>query len=73
MRHLIDRVLELSDEEQSKISPNELNNFIGCFLTGTAAEVTPVSCIAENQFKVCEMIVDLNKSYQTLVKKKKAA
>jgi cell division protein FtsZ len=24
MRHLIDRVLELSDEEQSKISPNEL-------------------------------------------------
>ena len=24
MRHLIERVLELSDEEQSKISPNEL-------------------------------------------------
>ena len=24
MRHLIERVLELSDEEQAKISPNEL-------------------------------------------------
>ena len=46
---------------------------MGCFLTGTAAEVTPVSCIAENQFKVCEMIIDLNESYQSLVKKKKAA
>ena len=43
------------------------------FLTGTAAEVTPVSCIAENQFKVCKMIIELNESYQALVKKKKAA
>jgi len=43
------------------------------FLTGTAAEVTPVSCIAENQFKVCENIIDLNESYQALVRKKKAA
>ena len=30
-------------------------------------------CIAENKFKVCETIIDLNESYQTLVKKKKAA
>ena len=58
---------------ERKINPNELSNFVGCFLTGTAAEVTPVSCIAENQFKVCEMIIDLNESYQALVKKKKAA
>ena len=39
----------------------------------TAAEVTPVSCIAEYQFKVCQTIIDLNESYQLLVKKKKAA
>ena len=58
---------------ERKIKPSELSNFVGCFLTGTAAEVTPVSCIAENQFKVCELIIDLNKSYQTLVRKKKAA
>ena len=58
---------------ERKISPSELPNFVGCFLTGTAAEVTPVSCIAENKFKVCETIIDLNESYQTLVRKKKAA
>ena len=56
---------------ERKIKPEELKNFEGCFLTGTAAEVTPVSCIAENQFKVCKMIIDLNESYQALVKKKK--
>ena len=58
---------------ERKINPSELPNFIGCFLTGTAAEVTPVSCIAQNQYKVCDMIINLNESYQTLVKKKKAA
>ena len=58
---------------ERKINPSELSNFAGCFLTGTAAEVTPVSCIAENQFKVCETIIDLNESYQALVRKKKAA
>ena len=55
---------------ERKIKPEELSDFVGCFLTGTAAEVTPVSCIAENQFKVCETIIDLNKSYQALVRKK---
>ena len=58
---------------ERKINPSELSNFSGCFLTGTAAEVTPVSCIAETKFKVCDLIIDLNKSYQTLVRKKKAA
>ena len=58
---------------ERKIKPEELKDFIGCFLTGTAAEVTPVSCIAKNQYKVCDLIIDLNKSYQSLVKKKKAA
>ena len=58
---------------ERKIAPEELKDFVGCFLTGTAAEVTPVSCIAENQFKVCQAIIDLNESYQALVKKKKAA
>ena len=58
---------------ERKIKPEELKNFVGCFLTGTAAEVTPVSCIAENQFKVCDLIISLNKSYQSLVRNKKAA
>jgi branched-chain amino acid aminotransferase len=58
---------------ERKIKPEELKDFVGCFLTGTAAEVTPVSCIADNKYKVCELIIDLNESYQALVKKKKAA
>jgi len=55
---------------ERKIKPEELSGFIGCFLTGTAAEVTPVSCIADYQFKVCETIIDLNESYQSLVRNK---
>ena len=58
---------------ERKIKPDELKNFVGCFLTGTAAEVTPVSCIAEYQFKVCDLIIGLNDSYQSLVRNKKAA
>ena len=58
---------------ERKIKPDEMSNFVGCFLTGTAAEVTPVSCINENQYKVCKTIIDLNESYQILVRKKKAA
>jgi branched-chain amino acid aminotransferase len=55
---------------ERKIKLEELKDFVGCFLTGSAAEVTPVSCIADNQFKVCETIIDLNESYQALVRKK---
>ena len=47
--------------------------FTGCFLTGTAAEVTPVSQIDNFNFTVCNVITDLNKSYQALVRKKTAA
>ena len=32
---------------ERKIKPDEMKNFTGCFLTGTAAEVTPVSKIDE--------------------------
>ena len=55
---------------ERKIKPEELKDFVGCFLTGTAAEVTPVSCISESQFKVCETIINLNESYQALVRAK---
>ena len=58
---------------ERKIKPEDMSNFIGCFLTGTAAEITPVSQIAEFNFKVCNTILDLSDSYQHLVRKKKAA
>jgi branched-chain amino acid aminotransferase len=50
-----------------------MKNFVGCFLTGTAAEITPVSQIDKYQFKVCKIITELNESYQQLVRKKTAA
>jgi branched-chain amino acid aminotransferase len=58
---------------ERKISPNELSDFEGCFLTGTAAEVTPVSQIDKNNYKVCETILKLSSSYESLVRKRKAA
>ena len=58
---------------ERKINPNELSKFVGCFLTGTAAEITPVSTISENEYKVCQLILDLSESYDKLVRKKKAA
>ena len=58
---------------ERKITPDELKNFTGCFLTGTAAEVTPVSQIANYNFKVCKTIIELSNSYQLIVRKKKAA
>ena len=58
---------------ERKIKPEELKNFVGCFLTGTAAEVTPVAQISDYKFEVCELIKDLNESYQNIVRKKSAA
>jgi len=56
---------------ERKILPSELSSFVGCFLTGTAAEVTPVSKISEHNYKVCSLILDLSSSYEKLVRKKK--
>jgi len=58
---------------ERKIKPEEMKDFVGCFLTGTAAEVTPVSQISNYNFKVCNLITDLNETYQNLVRKKTAA
>ncbi len=58
---------------ERKIKPDEMTNFTGCFLTGTAAEVTPVSKIDKYNFTVCDVIKDLSQSYQALVRKKTAA
>ena len=71
-------VIEMATNQGFKITekhimPDEIGKYDEAFLTGTAAEVTPVSCIAENKFKVCKMIIDLNEIYKILVKKKKAA
>jgi len=58
---------------ERKISPDELSNFVGCFLTGTAAEITPISKISNHEYKVCNVILDLSESYDKLVRKKKSS
>ena len=54
---------------ERKISPDELSGFTGCFITGTAAEITPVASILDNNFEVCDMILDLSATYEKLVGK----
>ena len=55
---------------EQKIKPKDLVNFKGCFLTGSAAEVTPVSQIGEYHFTVLDLIGKLSDLYQTLVRQK---
>jgi len=55
---------------ERKFKPDEMSNFTSCFLTGTAAEITPVSQIDKYNFKVCNVIKDLSESYQALVREK---
>ena len=58
---------------ERKIKLDEMKDFVGCFLTGTAAEITPVSQINNYNFTTCEVISGLNDEYQALVRKKTAA
>jgi len=58
---------------ERKIKPEEISDFVGCFLTGSAAEVTPVASIDKYNFKVCNVITDLSESYQKLVRKNESA
>ena len=48
-----------------------MRNFEGCFLTGTAAEVTPVSQIDNYKFRITDLIKNLSETYLNLVRKRK--
>ncbi len=50
------------------ILPEELAGFEQCFVTGTAAEVTPVSEIGGNHFQVGEIIKTLMEDYDAAVR-----
>ena len=52
------------------IMPEELGSFEGCFLTGTAAEVTPVSQIAEHSYAVGDIVRQMVTDYDDLVRGK---
>jgi branched-chain amino acid aminotransferase len=71
-------VMQLAREQGFKvierhIRPEELSEFSECFLTGTAAEVTPVREIGDVKFtpgKVCQTLID---AYAEAVQPKRAA
>ncbi len=50
------------------IMPEELEGFEQCWLTGTAAEVTPVGQIGDYNFEVGAMARDISESYEKLVR-----
>jgi len=55
---------------ERRIKPEELSTFDECFITGSAAEITPVKEIAEHNFKpgdVCQALVN---DYTALVNRK---
>ena len=50
------------------IMPEELEGFEQCWLTGTAAEVTPVGQIGTYNFEVGTMTRDIATRYEKLVR-----
>ena len=50
------------------IEINELENFEQCWLTGTAAEVTPVGQIGDYNFEVGSFVKDLVSDYENIVR-----
>lgn len=51
------------------IQPEELEGFEQCWLTGTAAEVTPVGQIGDYHFEVGALARGISESYEKLVRK----
>ena len=58
---------------ERRIRPEELAGFEQCFLTGTAAEVTPVSEIGPHTFTPAEITLTLMNDYSAEVQPKRAA
>ncbi len=55
------------------IMPEELGTFSECFITGTAAEITPVSEIGAHRYKPAQMTEALLSDYMEMVRPKKQA
>jgi branched-chain amino acid aminotransferase len=61
------------DVEERRIKPAELESFNECFITGTAAEVTPVSEIGPYRFQPGNMTASLMEDYAAEVQPKARA
>ena len=61
------------DVIERTILPDELGTFSECFITGTAAEITPVSEIGPHRYKPAQITETLLSDYMALVRPKKQA
>ena len=66
-------IIKRLKEKQIKVNervimPNELESFEQCWLTGTAAEVTPVGQIGDYNFEVGALAKDMVEGYEKLVR-----
>ena len=55
-------------ERCGSLRPEELEGFQQCWLTGTAAEVTPVGQIGDYNFEVGALTRDISEGYEELVR-----
>ncbi|SFJ79097.1 branched-chain amino acid aminotransferase [Jannaschia pohangensis] len=62
---LADRQIKVHERH---IMPDELEGFQQCWLTGTAAEVTPVGQIGDYNFEVGSITREISESYEKLVR-----
>ena len=62
---LKDKQIEVQERH---IMPEELHDFEQCWLTGTAAEVTPVGQIGDFTFEVGDMARTIAEDYEKLVR-----
>ncbi len=53
---------------ERRIQPEDLEGFEQCFLTGTAAEVTPVGQIGDYMFEVGALTREISEDYEKLVR-----
>ncbi len=56
------------DVIERRILPEEMEGFEQCWLTGTAAEITPVGQIGDYTFEVGTMVDDISVQYEKLVR-----
>ena len=61
------------DSFERHVQPEELADFSECFLTGTAAEVTPVSEIGQWKFKPAQITETLLNDYHADVNREVSA
>jgi len=61
------------DVEECVIMPDEMKNFDEVFVTGTAAEVAPVSKIDDIQYEIGAVTNKIKDAYAELVRRKPKA